>query len=167
MSYTPEQREELFTNIFSSIENGSSLRKALTEVKISSSTFYEWLEEQDEHGNQTQWSKDKSKQYARACEERAEALLDEIIDIVDSSEGDLYVDDNGDTKIDGNTVQRARLQHDARKWLVSKLNPKKYGDRVQVAGDPESPLNVSLGFASERQEEEFNEFLKKKYKFKE
>lgn len=40
-------------------------------------------------------------------------------------------------------VDRCRLQIDARKWLLSKLEPKKYGDRVQVANDPDNPLNVA------------------------
>ena len=56
MAYTPEQREELFTKIFSAIENGDSLRKALASVKLSSKTFYEWL---DYEGNE-----EKVKQYA-------------------------------------------------------------------------------------------------------
>ena len=37
----------------------------------------------------------------------------------------------------------------------------------QISGDPDNPLEIKTGFASEKQEEEFNEFLKKKYKFKE
>lgn len=98
------------------------MRAALIEVKLSSKTFYEWLDDDEE----------KVKLYARACEDRAEALLDEMLDIVDSSEADIYKDDEGNTKIDGNVVQRARLQYDARKWLVSKLNPKKYGDKVDL-----------------------------------
>ena len=71
-------------------------------------------------------------------------MADEILDIADSSEGDLYVDDNGDTKIDGNTVQRARIQIDARKWLMSKMAPKKYGDKIQVGGDENNPINVKF-----------------------
>ena len=136
MAYTPEQREELFTKIFSAIESGYSLRKALSYVKLSSKTFYEWL---DYEGNE-----EKVKQYARACEDRADFMADEILDIADSSEGDLYVDDNGDTKIDGNTVQRARIQIDARKWLMSKMAPKKYGDKIQLGGDEDNPINVKF-----------------------
>ena len=74
MAYTPEEREKLFETIFELIENGKSLRKALATVKLSSSTFFIWIDENE----------NKSKQYARACEERAEALLDEMIDIAKS-----------------------------------------------------------------------------------
>jgi hypothetical protein len=134
MAYDIEQREELFKTIFELIENGNSLRKALIEVKLSSKTFYEWLDLEE--------NKDKVKQYARATELRAEALLDEAFDIVDSTEADVYKDDDGNVKIDGNTVQRARLQYDARKWLVSKLNPKKYGDRTIHSGDEDMPIAI-------------------------
>lgn len=37
---------------------------------------------------------------------------------------------------------KARLQIDTRKWHASKLAPKKYGDKVTVGGDAESPLHV-------------------------
>ena len=29
-------------------------------------------------------------------------------------------------------VQQARIQVDARKWILSKMNPKKYGDKIEV-----------------------------------
>ena len=40
-------------------------------------------------------------------------------------------------------VQRSRLRVDARKWLMSKLMPKKYGEKLELGGD----LKVSLGLA--------------------
>lgn len=126
MAYTPEEREKLFETIFELIENGKSLRKALATVKLSSSTFFIWIDENE----------NKSKQYARACEERAEALLDEMIDIVDDKSNDIIETDLGDgiivEKPNNEVIQRSRLRYDARKWLISKLNPKKYGEKVDV-----------------------------------
>jgi len=29
---------------------------------------------------------------------------------------------------------------DTRKWLLSKLAPKKWGDKLELSGDPENPL---------------------------
>jgi hypothetical protein len=37
-------------------------------------------------------------------------------------------------------VQKQRLQVDTRKWLLSKLAPKKFGDKIEVSGDPANPL---------------------------
>ena len=37
---------------------------------------------------------------------------------------------------------KGRLAFDAERWLLSKLDPRRYGDRTTLAGDPESPLQV-------------------------
>jgi len=37
-------------------------------------------------------------------------------------------------------VQKHKLQVDTRKWLLSKLAPKKYGDKLEVSGDAANPL---------------------------
>ena len=143
MAYTPEEREKLFETIFELIENGKSLRKALATVKLSSSTFFIWIDENE----------NKSKQYARACEERAEALLDEMIDIVDDKSNDIIETDLGDgiivEKPNNEVIQRSRLRYDARKWLISKLNPKKYGEKMDVTsgGDKiqSAPTSINIG----------------------
>jgi hypothetical protein len=38
-----------------------------------------------------------------------------------------------------------RVRLDTRKWLMSKLNPARYGDKVQIAGDPDSPIRHTVG----------------------
>jgi hypothetical protein len=45
-----------------------------------------------------------------------------------------------ETVLDHEHVQRSRLRVDARKWLLSKLLPKQYGDRVEVTGKDGGPL---------------------------
>lgn len=151
MAYTLEQKEQLLNTIFESIENGNSLRKSLLEVKLSSKTFYEWIE-QDE---------DKVKQYARATELRAEALLDEMFDIVDDNHNDVIEMDLGDgivnTRVNNEVIQRSRLRYDARKWLVSKLNPKKYGEKVDMTTNgkdlPSAPSSITVQIVTEDDEE--------------
>lgn len=44
--------------------------------------------------------------------------------------------------VTGDTVERSRLQVEARKWYASKVMPKKYGDRLELAGDKDSPIQV-------------------------
>ena len=66
----------------------------------------------------------------RAREAQAEHWADEIIEIADDSGLDVVNNGEGGYRIDGEAIQRARLRVDARKWLMSKLAPKKYGDRV-------------------------------------
>jgi hypothetical protein len=52
--------------------------------------------------------------YARAREDQADTLADEIVSIADNGTGDS---------------NRDRLRVDARKWVAAKLKPKKYGER--------------------------------------
>ena len=47
-------------------------------------------------------------------------------------------------KLANAAVQRARLQVDTRKWVMSKQNPRRYGDRVALGGDSETgPIQIS------------------------
>lgn len=140
MAYSNEEREAIFERIFDLIEDGKSLRKALLLIPLSSKTFYEWIEEDE----------DKVKRYARAAELRADALVDEMIDIADDSDSDILQYDIGDgiiaTKVNNEVIQRSRLRYDARKWLASKLNPKKYGNKVQTEHSGEIKTTIiSLG----------------------
>ena len=132
MAYTKEEKENIFYTIFDAIENGSSLRAALKIVDISSKSFYEWLD-QDTH---------KVKQYARAVNERTDLKFDSI-------EQDYMEEPQRDPesgRIDSAWVQLQRLKIDAKKWELSKLNPKKYGDKTQTEHSGEITTNIiSLG----------------------
>src|ERR1700730_12709917 len=56
-----------------------------------------------------------------------ESWADEIVDIADEADRD---------------PRDRQIRCDVRKWLMSKLAPRRYGDKVTVGGDPESPLRV-------------------------
>lgn len=79
------------------------------------STVYLWLLKHKEF----------SDMYARAKEDSADVDADDIKEIAD----DLTED-----------PQSRRVRIDARKWIASKLKPKKYGDKLELAGDPNAPL---------------------------
>ena len=117
--------QKKFNKITSMIEEGASLRKACKDIKMSRRTFYEWLEDQkvDEETRE-----ERQNQYARACEERAHSMFEDILDIADDSQND----DSGDKKTDNENIHRSKLRVDTRKWMLSKMNPKKYGDKIQV-----------------------------------
>lgn len=138
MAYTEELKKEKFDFIINEIELGSSLRKALQIYGMPSScTFYEWIEEDES----------KAKQYARACNLRADNLFEEILEIADKQDKDVVgEDENGNEIVNHNIVQRNRLQIDARKWMLAKLNPKKYGDRQEIDHTSKgNPIFVNLG----------------------
>ncbi|EBF9036314.1 DNA packaging protein [Salmonella enterica] len=75
-------------------------------------------------------------QYVRAKEEGAEAIAEELFDIADDGTNDWMekLDKDGEAigyQLNGEHVQRSKLRIDTRKWYLSKIMPKKYGDRIQ------------------------------------
>lgn len=85
-------------------------------------TVFKWIRNDAEFANQ----------YARAREAQAEHYLDEIIQISDDSVLDTEINpESGNEVTNHDVIQRAKLRVDTRKWAMSKLAPKKYGDRIQ------------------------------------
>jgi hypothetical protein len=121
------------------IAAGDSVRRlSKRDGMPDAATIFRWLAKYEEF----------REQYARACEERANYQLEEILDIADDGSNDWMEVEYGDEtawKINGEAVQRSRLRIDTRKWAMSKMLPKKYGDRLTL--DPESGLNVKHEFA--------------------
>lgn len=46
--------------------------------------------------------------------------------------------------VTGDMVERAKLQMQARQWLLSKRHPERYGETVKHTGDGASPLQVVI-----------------------
>jgi Bacteriophage Sf6, terminase small subunit-like len=67
---------------------------------------------------------------------------DELLEIADNASADWIETENGHRILDNVHVNRARLMIDTRKWLLSKMLPKVYGDHLTVAGDPDQPIRV-------------------------
>jgi len=84
-------------------------------------TVLKWLRE-DKEGFLTQ--------YTRAKETQADLLADEMMEIADDTSGDELIDEDGKVRENREFINRSRLRVDTRKWIASKLKPKKYGDRV-------------------------------------
>lgn len=128
MKYTPSEVEELFQKVLDEIEKGEPLGQTLSKPEMPSRTsFYGWLNEFEGY----------SERYARACELRADAIFEEIIEIADDSTNDSLYTVKGEVQ---NTewVNRSRIKIDARKWVLSKMQPKKYGDKIDVTSGNEA-----------------------------
>ncbi len=129
MAYSEEEIKKVFEKILLDIEKGEPLRQILKKENMpSSQTFFKWLEKDE----------DKSKLYAHSCGKRADAIFDEIIQIADDATNDFMTITKGDATYNVENkefVNRSRLRVDARKWIVSKLNPKKYGDKVDYTSN--------------------------------
>lgn len=131
-----DKLNELFDEIITEIaENGSSLIGAV-KPRMSTQTFYRLLED-----------KERSKRYARATEMRADKMAEEILQISDNIGGDMVVMPDGREVVDHAVVQRDRLRVDARKWILAKMNPKKYGDKIDMtSGDEPLPASVKVTY---------------------
>lgn len=78
--------------------------------------------------------------YTQARDIGLDTMAEQVLEIADEPPGRL---DNGAT--DGSQVADKRLRFDARRWYLSKLAPKKYGDRtaMELTGANGGPVQFS------------------------
>jgi hypothetical protein len=109
------------------ISEGESLRTITQDKDMPDrSTVYDWLIKHPEFTDQ----------YARAREEQADTLADEILSIADETpEMNPIIDKRTGELIEMQMhsayVQWQKNRIDARKWTAMKLRPKKYGEMVR------------------------------------
>jgi len=77
-----------------------------------------------------------------------EAFEDELNEIADDGRNDWMTvtrRDGSEIEVANNEVlQRSRLRVDTRKWIMSKILPKRYGDKLAVGGaDDLGPVQLS------------------------
>lgn len=111
--------EEKVCIVLMSMEHGLSLRQGCELVDLAPSTFLGWVE-----GDSS-----LAEHYARARERLLDVHAEELEDIGERAA-------NASTSIE---VSGLRLLSDNRKWLLSKLSPKKYGDKVAIGGSDDMP----------------------------
>ena len=122
-----EEREIIARQVFNEMRQGLSAYKACVKVGLPQSTLSRWLDE----------DRSLAEDYARAREELHEFIAAEILAIADAP-----VPSTEKGGVDPGAIQKQRLQVDARKWLLSKLAPKKWGDKIEVSGDADNPLKI-------------------------
>ena len=102
-AYTDKLAQEICVRIL----EGQSLSKVCKSDDMPArSSVNKWLSENTNF----------SDNYVRACRIRRENRFEDLDEVVDTTED----------------VQRARLKVDVIKWQLSKEEPKKYGDKMQV-----------------------------------
>jgi hypothetical protein len=94
-------------------------------------------------------------QYTRAKDIGIEAIAEDILDIADDATNDwMERHDKEGGKVgwqfNGEAARRSQIRIDSRKWLLSKLAPKKYGDKVATthSGDADNPVKLVFGWMS-------------------
>lgn len=131
--------QELADDICEKIGDGDSMRAvSRCDDMPAMATLFRWLREKE----------DFKEQYSIATLERAEAMGEDIIDIADNANND-WMEAHGDSegyRQNGEALQRSKLRVDVRKWHMSKVKPKKYGDRhhIDIADKTDKPDEEAL-----------------------
>ena len=115
---------------------GVSLRSiCLADDMPDKATVFRWLAAHREF----------SDQYARAGGARADAMAEEILEISDDDSDDAITDpESGTTRLNTEFVARSRLKVDTRKWLMARMAPKVYVDKVtqELQGPDGGPVST-------------------------
>lgn len=123
------------------LAEGYTLRQVAREIGISSaSSITDWVREDDSF----------AARYTRAMDVRWDRMAEELVEIADDGSNDWLQREEKAGEIatvpDHEHVNRSRLRVDARKWLLSKMAPKKYGERVvqEHTGPDGGPIAVDM-----------------------
>ena len=77
----------------------------------------------------------------RATADRTETQLELLNELGDTA---IELSQSTDPKQSNAVVQAVKLKADNLKWVMSKMKPKKYGDKLELAGDQDNPITVNL-----------------------
>ena len=132
MEYSAKEKQTKFDAICDIIISGKSLRTALSKVKLSSQTFFVWIREDEI----------MSKQYAQATAERAELMFEDMLDIADQAP--KLTNTKFGTTVDTGDIQHKRVKIDTRKWALSKMNPKKYGNTPDGSDESDNEITITI-----------------------
>lgn len=100
-----------------------SLKTICEEVNIPVMTVLQWLREIE----------DFAKIYARAKDEQADFLVEEMLEIADDGKNDTLIDPETGAKYENKEwTNRSKIRVDARKWVAAKLKPRKYSERIDL-----------------------------------
>lgn len=121
MKYTDEERESWIQKILDAAEDGIGLKTICDEMKFYRSTFLDWCDADPALDDRYKRAR------ARGIRNRAEGLPKIAREAIGQP---------------AEVVGAYRLLIDAEKWYLSKILPKEFGDKLELAGNTESPLTV-------------------------
>ncbi len=133
--------EEVAAAILDHLTEGQSLRAICrAEGMPSAATWLRWVAADPE----------LVRAYKLARELQADAIFDDVLEIADDARND-WMERHGQGgegqgwALNGDHVRRSALRVDARKWMLARMAPKKYGDKLQLDGDGEGgPINARV-----------------------
>ena len=126
MGRPTDYSQDLADAICDKLSDGVSLRTICQDESMpDKSTVFRWIRTKDDFRDQ----------YEKAKQESADAMAEETLYIADNPVmGEIRTiraDGSVEIKQDEMLGHR-RLQIDTRKWLMAKMKPKKYGDKIDM-----------------------------------
>ena len=125
---------ELAAEICERLSKGEPLLQICADEHMPKrQTVYDWLERVD----------GLSVQFARAREAGCDAMAEESLSIMDREPLAVF-DDAGNKRYDSGSIAWNKNRAEHRLKLLACWNPKKYGSKVQLGGDPDNPVKVEV-----------------------
>jgi hypothetical protein len=122
-SFTQEVADEICDRI----SKGETLRTIILDEHMPERrTIYAWLEANEEF----------QRQYAHARLQQADNYFEQVIDEAFTS----------------HDAQIGRLRMDALKWVASKMQPKKYGDKLEIEAKGDSAISIQFAIPERKPE---------------
>ena len=134
MKYKDSEKQKFVDKVCTMMSGGLPCGKSCVKAGIPKSTFLGWVKPEGKLADR----------YAQAREDMIHTIAEEVLQISDTDPVSI-VDQNGISRYDSAAVQHQRLRVDSRKWLLSKMMPKVYGDKTtqEVTGANGGPLTVT------------------------
>ena len=140
----PKYTKELAEEICQRLSDGEPLRQICRDPHMPAwQTIYDWMYRDDALGEQ---GVGLSRAIARAREVGQDAIAEDIFSEM-MQEPERILSEGGG-RIDAGYVQLIKARADIKLKLLAKWNPKRYGDRVQVAGSKDEPVEHKIEVTS-------------------
>ena len=117
--------EEVVSAIFARIAQGESVVSICSDPKMpAQSAFYKWMDSKPE----------LVERYACARKSQANTIFDKMLNVAETTEIGITkkIKPEGEEITEGDMLGHRKLKIDTYKWILSKLEPKKYGEKIDI-----------------------------------
>jgi len=131
-------KEQIKDRLIAWLSEGKTLMDfCRVEVHPSFRTIYNWQAEDSVF----------DANIARARDIGYDAIAEESLQLADTEPLKVF-DEQGNKRYDPGSIAWRKMQIETRLKLLAKWNPKKYGDKTVLAGDPDAPVNIAVDFVT-------------------
>jgi len=131
-------KAQIKTDLVAWLAQGKTLREFCRQKGMPHNTvLYDWEQEDAEF----------AQRIAHARETGHDAIADECAALADTEPLAVF-DEQGNKRYDPGSIAWRKNQIETRLKLLAKWNPRKYGDKTVLAGDPDAPVKIAVDFVT-------------------